>query len=120
MGSVCNSSRIPANQVNSHAKLLNGSLVPDAISQVANYTSATGKQFRNDIANTLHFFWTGNDDMIASLGWVGRFTICSKDTKCHVGQQKFLTNLVDCQKRTITALIQAGARHILVPNMFPK
>lgn len=118
VGSVCDNSKIPSNQIGSHAKLLNGNLVPDAISQVNNYTK--GPLSKQDIGDTLHFFWTGNDDMIPSLGWVGRFTICDKDTLCHAGQQTFINDFNTCVKSSLTKLINAGAQHILVPNIFPK
>lgn len=96
--------------------------------------------FNKKIKKTLHFLWTGNNDMIASLGWSGRFTICSKDTLCHAGQQAFLTKLLGCMNTSLTNLLQAGAQRksqsrrlhqrelqsdisltdILVPNVYPR
>lgn len=58
--------------------------------------------------------------MIASLGWAGRFTICNKDTLCHPGQQAFIKQLVSCMTTGITELVNAGAKHILVPNVYPR
>lgn len=58
--------------------------------------------------------------MIASLGWAGRFTICDQDTLCHAGQQLFITSLMGCFSSTLTTLLRAGAKHIMVPNIYPR
>ena len=85
-GSVCNNSAVDPSQLSSYSYLLNGQLIPDAISQVSNYTS--NPTTKANIAKTLHVFWTGNNDVIASLGWVGRFTLCVNDQLCVPGQQR--------------------------------
>lgn len=69
---MCDSALIDSSQASSYAKL-NGAFVPSAVDQVKNYTSGP---FVKDAASALHVFWTGNNDVIASLGWAGRFTIC--------------------------------------------
>ena len=115
LGSVCDNSLIPSNQQSSHAKLKTGQIVPAALDQVNQYTSGGS----NDAGNTLHFFWTGNNDVIASLGWLGRFTICS-DGKCSGGEQQFAQQLVSCMTKGIQNLVDKGAKHIIVPNVYPR
>lgn len=107
IGSVCSNALLPAGHLSGHAKLSPGVLVPDALGQIKNYTSSG--VYNKAIATTLHFLWTANNDMIASLASAGRFTICDKDTLCHAGQQTFIKNVLGCVKTSLTNLIKAGA-----------
>lgn len=115
VGSVCDNSLIPAAETNSHAKLLDGSIVPSALDQIANYTSHSP----SDADSTLYFLWTGNNDVIGSLAWAGRFTICT-DGLCDAGAQTFVKQVSGCMAQAINNLVASGAKHIIVPNVYPR
>ncbi|KAK4703950.1 hypothetical protein P7C70_g2272, partial [Phenoliferia sp. Uapishka_3] len=116
IGSVCDSTLIDSSQSKSYA-MLDGSYVPSALDQVKNYTSGP---YVKDASNALHVLWTANNDVIASLGWAGRFTICDKDTLCHPGQQKFVDGVVKSIVFALKSLVSSGAKYILVPNVAPR
>ena len=118
VGSVCDSELVDPGQRGSYAKEKSSDrMVPAALDQVANYSGSPLAD--QGIEKTLHFFWTGNNDVIASLGWLGRFTICT-DGLCKDGQQDFVSKEVACMTKGVETLLKQGARHILVPNVYPR
>lgn len=116
IGSVCDTGLVKHSEVHTYAKLLSGRTVPSALDQVANYT---GSSFASDISNTLHYFWTGNNDVIASLGWLGRFTICVNG-ECDPSADEFKSGLMKCLSTALNNLVDRGAKYILVPNIYPR
>ncbi|KAL8287434.1 hypothetical protein RQP46_003292 [Phenoliferia psychrophenolica] len=116
IGSVCDNSLIPSSQTGSYAQL-DGAIVPSAIEQIKNYTSGP---LAKEASSALHVLWTGNNDVIASLGWSGRFTICDKDTLCHPGQQTFIDEFTKSLMTALKSLVSSGAKYILVPNVYPR
>lgn len=119
IGSVCQNRDIDDDTRDGHAHLDSDHLVPAARQQVFNYTSGAS-HLRANVDSTLHFFWTGNNDVIASLYKGGRFVICDKDTLCIPSQDEFVGEITGCIKTSLTNLVASGAKHVLVPNIYPR
>jgi len=79
---------------------------PDAFAQVANYTS-TGNLA--NVASTLFFLWTGNND-------INLYHI-NVDSTANTG---FAKDMSSRMVKLVQNLVNAGAMHIMVPALYPK
>lgn len=81
--------------------------VPSAVQQIANYTGHS--QYSTGIGKTLHFLWTGNND----IEWAH----ADPTTTNHNASATAYAALM---KGAVQNLVNSGAKYIFVPNIYPK
>ncbi|ORY58520.1 uncharacterized protein BCR38DRAFT_447535 [Pseudomassariella vexata] len=90
---------------------------PDAAEQILNYTTSPGFNKEN-AEKSLHFFWFGNNDV---LPWL-------MNPRPHIffgagadeGNRVFATDLATRIADNVGSLLDAGARKVIVPNIYPR
>lgn len=83
---------------------------PSGFQQVANYTKHS--DYMDDIDNTLHFVWIGNNDISLKhiYVWPGLDSI----------NDLFASEMARQMTELVQRLVDQGAEYIFVPNLYPK
>lgn len=99
---------------------------PSCADQIANYTSNGNYYSKDSVSKSMHFVWTGNNDVLPWAMPIPQSTV--KVNQSHIffgsgadaGNQQFATTLATLIANQARSLIAAGAEHIFVPNVYPR
>lgn len=99
---------------------------PSCADQVKNYTSTGYYYNKNTVANSIHFLWCGNNDVLPWATTASNSPV--KVNQSHIffgsgadqGNNAFAQQLAVLITNQVRSLVAAGAERIFVPNVYPR